>query len=84
MIDTLSLAKLIIYIVLIQPAVYCFIKHGHNGVLGWFYVQVFCVLRIITSGLTVHPDTSSKIATILGGVGLSPLLLASVGLLHEA
>lgn len=84
MLDSLSLAKLIIYAVLLQPTFYCMVKHGRHGFLGWFYLQVFCVLRIVTSGRALRPNQDSKTTTIWNGVGLSPLLFACAGLLHES
>jgi hypothetical protein len=82
-VDALSVAKLAIYIVLVQPSIYVFFKHGKLGFLGWLYVNTFCVLRIVTDALTIHPNTS-KATLILAGIGMAPLLFACAGILHEA
>lgn len=84
MTDSISAAKLAIYIVFAQPALYCLFKHGKVGFLGWFYVQTFCVLRIVTGGIGLHGSNTSTGSIILSSIGLSPLLLAASGVLHEA
>lgn len=84
MTDSISAAKLAVYIVLIQPALYCLWKHGKTGFLGWFYVQLFCVLRIATGGLGLHGSSTGISGVVLSSIGLSPLLLAIAGVLHEA
>ncbi|KAL7928225.1 hypothetical protein V8C35DRAFT_333375, partial [Trichoderma chlorosporum] len=82
--DGLSAAKLAIYLVLVQPALFCLWKHGKTGFLGWLFVQVFCVLRIATGGIGLHGSQKGEAAVILNSIGLSPLLLAIAGILHEA
>ncbi|KAF4460307.1 hypothetical protein FALBO_12917 [Fusarium albosuccineum] len=84
MTDSVAAAKLAVYIVLAQPALYCLFKHGKTGFLGWFYVQLFCVLRIVTGGIGLHNSSISTGSIILNSIGLSPLLLAASGILHEA
>ena len=82
--DGLSAAKLAIYLVLLQPALFCLWKHGKTGFLGWLFVQAFCVLRIVTGGIGLHGSQKGEAALILGSIGLSPLLLAISGILYEA
>lgn len=84
MTDSISAAKLAIYIILLQPALYCLFKHGKTGFIGWLYVQIFCVLRIVTGSIGLHETNSSTGSIILNSIGLSPLLLAASGILHEA
>jgi NADH:ubiquinone oxidoreductase subunit 6 (subunit J) len=84
MTDSIAAAKLALYIILAQPAIYCLFKHGKTGFIGWLYVQIFCVLRIVTGGIGLHDAGSSTGTVILNSIGLSPLLLAASGILHEA
>lgn len=84
MTDAVSVAKLVVYLVLAQPAFYCLWKHGRTGFLGWFYVQLFCVLRIVTGAIGIHGSAIGVGPVILNSIGLSPLLLAIAGVLHEA
>lgn len=85
MVDALSTAKLVIYIILSQPALYVAFKHGRPGFLGWLYVQLFCGLRLVTDALTIKPGlASTEVTMILSSIGLAPLLFACAGVLHEA
>ncbi|KAJ5930999.1 hypothetical protein N7466_006492 [Penicillium verhagenii] len=85
MVDALSTAKLVIYIILAFPAAYINLEHGKPGFLGWFYLQLFCALRLVTDVLTIKPGlASAEVTMILKSVGLAPLLFACAGVLHEA
>jgi hypothetical protein len=87
MAEPLYIATLIIYLVLAQPAFYCLWKHVKRGILGWLYLQFFCVLRVVASAVTIYEEDAHKSGStslILSSVGLSPLLLAAAGVLHEA
>jgi len=60
-----------------------------HGLLGWLYLFAFCTLRLVGSGLQISASKSEdvdKIATaaLISSIGLSPLLLATTGILHEA
>ncbi|KAL1867428.1 hypothetical protein Plec18167_008701 [Paecilomyces lecythidis] len=83
----LPLAQLIIYCILVLPILYCLYRHGKPGLLGWLYLFIFCTLRIVGSGLEIghgNVDSSSSSALLVNNIGLSPLLLAAIGILHEA
>jgi hypothetical protein len=77
----LSTVELAIYAFLVPPAIYILIKHGKSGLLGWLYLTAFLSLRIIGGGLALE---NSSIANIISSIGLSPLILAAAGILHEA
>ncbi|KAK1244033.1 hypothetical protein MKX08_002171 [Trichoderma sp. CBMAI-0020] len=77
----ISTAELIIYATLSIPTLYILFKHGRDGLLGWIYLFAFCSLRVIGSAMDLSGNTS---AGIISSVGLSPLLLAASGILHEA
>ena len=85
---SVSVASIIVYLALLQPTLFCFWKHGKRGFLGWFYVQLFCLVRIIGSGFAIYginKHSPGGVATlVLQSVGLSPLLLGAVGILHES
>ncbi|KAL6874436.1 hypothetical protein HDV57DRAFT_523885 [Trichoderma longibrachiatum] len=81
--DGLSAAKLALYLILIQPALFCLWKHGRTGFLGWFFVQIFSILRIATGGIGLHGNAKGEAALILSSIGLSPLLLGISGILYE-
>ncbi|KAE8444747.1 hypothetical protein EG329_014307 [Mollisiaceae sp. DMI_Dod_QoI] len=84
----LPVATLIIYIILIQPITFCLFKHGRHGILGWLTIQIFCGIRIVGSIIQIHQEnthsTDTTTVLLLNNIGLSPLLLAALGILHEA
>lgn len=87
-IENLELANLAFYAIMCLPALYCAIKHGKIGLVGWFYVNVMCGLRLVGNGMAYHSLSTtgepSKAGTIITGIGLSPLVLAALGILNEA
>lgn len=83
-----DLAQLVFYTIIIFPTFYCLIVHGRHGLLGWMYAVAMCLLRIVGNAIAFHAmvsdGTVNKVASILNGVGLLPLMMAALGLLHEA
>jgi len=76
-------AQLAIYAALSLPTIYVLIRHGKRGFLGWFYLFVFETLRIV-GGAMLLKDPLSTGAIVISSIGISPLLLATLGILHEA
>lgn len=79
--SSVTTAQLAIYALLAIPVLFLLYKHGHPGILGWIYLFAFCSLRVIGGALALK---ESKTASIVGNIGLSPLLLATCGFIHEA
>jgi hypothetical protein len=84
MVNWLSIFEVAVYIVLVNPATYILFAHGRKGILGWLAIQSFCFTRIIGNILILKDGTHSTAATIVNSIGLSPLLIGIVGILHEA
>ena len=86
--EGLELAQIIFYALATLPAIYCFAAHGKHGLAGWLYVIAMCGLRLVGNAMAYHALTSTgqpnKTASIINGIGLSPILLAALGILHEA
>ncbi|KUI56000.1 hypothetical protein VP1G_03377 [Cytospora mali] len=80
--NPLSAAELVIYAILSIPVLYICARHWPAGVLGWFYLCAFCTLRIVAGAMSIN--SNSGVASIISSVGLSPLILATCGILHEA
>ncbi|KAE9379548.1 hypothetical protein N431DRAFT_451397 [Stipitochalara longipes BDJ] len=83
----LSIFILIFYIVLLQPVTFIFYCHGLRSWLAWLPFQSLCFLRIVGSGIqldTHKTKTITIVALVLNNIGLAPLLLAAIGILHEA
>ncbi|KAI1848703.1 hypothetical protein JX266_005562 [Neoarthrinium moseri] len=60
-------------------------KHGvrHGAILGWGYLFIFLTLRIVSSAMQMN-DPRNPSAALVASIGLSPLLLSAVSILHEA
>jgi hypothetical protein len=83
----LSVAELVVYILAVSLAFYCLIRHGKYGTLGWIYLVIFCILRIVGAALLIGSENKGTVSTtalIINGVALSPLLLSTDGILHES
>ncbi|PYI07754.1 hypothetical protein BO78DRAFT_406290 [Aspergillus sclerotiicarbonarius CBS 121057] len=85
--EHLDMANLAFYAIISLPALYCLVMHGKHGLLGWMYVLAMCGLRIAGNAMALnaaHHNQVNTTAAVINGIGLSPLLMASTGLLHEA
>ncbi|KFY27481.1 hypothetical protein V493_03465 [Pseudogymnoascus sp. VKM F-4281 (FW-2241)] len=86
----ISIALLLIYIPLLLVAALLSKRHGFGRSSGWIFLVLFCILRILSACLNLalinNPSsTSIHVAySITNSIGLSPLLLASLGLLNRA
>lgn len=81
MTNALSAAELAIYILLTPPALYILVQHGKYGLLGWLGVFFFSTIRLVAGATSLHSD--NPMASVISSIGLSPLLLAALGILHE-
>lgn len=85
----ISIPQLIIYAILFPLAAFVGFRHGFRKASGWLYLSIFTAIRIASSCLGVvsyhHPTNRDDLVwySVLGGVGISPLLLASKGLLSR-
>ncbi|XRM42652.1 hypothetical protein ABZX51_005861 [Aspergillus tubingensis] len=84
-----AIAELIVYIPISLVTLFVVLRHGFHRQLGWIYLFIFSGVRIAGAVMEVlsdlHPDNTSDVewAIILQSVGLSPLLLSSLGLLKR-
>lgn len=85
--EQISIALIAIYTPAILVAIFLAFKHGFGRSAGWRYVIVFSLLRIVGSVLqimTVSNPTSIGLytgAAVCQSIGVSPLLLTTLGLL---
>src|ERR1700761_2699256 len=81
----LSIAELAIYIVLLQPTLWLFYRHGRLAISAFFYLTAFEILRIVAAGIQIGNRNDARPSTsgaIVSSIGLSPLLLAYAGFLN--
>lgn len=88
--ESLNIAELAIYAPLLLLTLFVIFRHGLRRQSGWIYLAIFCLIRLIGAALGVaavkkEPSDVSELewSVILGSVGISPLLLASLGLLKR-
>ena len=87
--DGVSILKLVIYTPYLFASIYVCFRMGFMKGSGWIYLSIFCLLRIIgasaqLASISSHSTTPYTIAAICDAVGLTPLFLASLGLISRA
>ncbi|OBT48967.1 hypothetical protein VE00_00669 [Pseudogymnoascus sp. WSF 3629] len=86
----ISIALLVLYTPLLLLGAFLSKRHGFGRSSGWIFLVLFCILRLLSGALNlalINSPTSSSLHiaySITNSVGLSPLLLASLGLLNRA
>ncbi|KAJ5725464.1 uncharacterized protein N7483_006821 [Penicillium malachiteum] len=87
--EHIAIAELVIYIPVTLVTILVVLRHGFHKQLGWIYLSIFGVIRIAGAIMEIlstnHPDNANdkEWALILQSVGLSPLLLSTLGLLKR-
>ena len=87
--ESLDIAELAIFSPLLLLTLIVIYRHGFHRQSGWIYLSIFCLIRIIGGALGIaaekNPSNVSDLewSAILGSIGISPLLLASLGLLKR-
>ena len=81
----LAIAEIVFYIPAGSLAIFVSLRHGFGRALGWSYLVILALVRIVGNAITIYSETASNpsqgiITTgiILASVGLSPLLNALV------
>ena len=87
--EHIAIAELVIYIPVTLLAIFVVFRHGFHKQLGWIYLCIFGIIRIAGAIVEVlstkNPDNENdkEWALILQSIGLSPLLLSTLGLLKR-
>ncbi|KAF7563754.1 hypothetical protein G7046_g402 [Stylonectria norvegica] len=83
-----SIAELIVYIpAIILSAILCS-RHGFTRASGWVYTLILCLVRIVGAVCQLmtysnHSSGLEKTTLIVDSIGISPLLLATLGMLSR-
>lgn len=78
---------IVIYAIFLIPTIFIWRKHGGPGFLCYNYIYGFCAVRIAGSVLSLAAIPNPSLltpATIVNSMAISPLILAALGMLHEA
>ncbi|KAI5201900.1 hypothetical protein E4T39_05052 [Aureobasidium subglaciale] len=87
--EILAIVELVVYVPALIVTFAIVIRQGFKRQLGWIYLAIFCTIRIVGSilGILSHNNPSdvedAEWAGIFQSIGLSPLILASFGLLKR-
>jgi hypothetical protein len=86
--DIVAAIELAVYIPAVIVAVIICVRHGFNRSSGWIYTLILCIVRIAGTvcQFLSHQDHSNGLIEakiIIDSIGLSPLLLATLGLLSR-
>lgn len=87
--ENIAIAELVVYIPIALLTLLVIFRHGFHKQLGWIYLSIFSGIRIagaimeILSTKNPNNENDREWAIILQSVGLSPLLLATLGLLKR-
>ncbi|KAJ5382127.1 hypothetical protein N7517_000038 [Penicillium concentricum] len=87
--EHVAIAELIIYIPTALLTIWVVLRHGFHKQLGWIYLSIFSGIRVggavmeILSTKNPNNANDKEWALILQSVGLSPLLLSTLGLLKR-
>ncbi|KIV87847.1 hypothetical protein PV11_03365 [Exophiala sideris] len=85
--DGVSIGRLAYYVPALFVSVVVIAKHGARRAFGWIFLTIFCLIRIIGSAAQLdtinnnNPKTPETIALVCTVLGLSPLLLSTLGIL---
>ncbi|KAH7140273.1 hypothetical protein B0J13DRAFT_596561 [Dactylonectria estremocensis] len=86
--DGLAIWQLIYYIIALCCSLWVSAHHGFMKSSGWIFLTIFSIIRIISCSaqlatITAQSDTPVTISVITGFFGLSPLLLATLGIVSR-
>jgi hypothetical protein len=83
-----AIAQLVFFVAAIPLAIYCLIKHGKHGLLGWFFITTFCAVRIVGAAIIVSAESAQKPVSeaglIISSVAIAPLIISIGGIAHES
>jgi hypothetical protein len=86
--DVVAAIELAVYVPASILAVVICIRHGFNRSSGWIYTLILCTVRIAGAvcqflSQSNHSTDLIEAKIIIDSIGLSPLLLATLGLLSR-
>ncbi|KAE9366860.1 hypothetical protein N431DRAFT_417792 [Stipitochalara longipes BDJ] len=87
--EVIAYAELVVYIPIFLLTAIIIFRHGFQKQLGWIYLTIFCIVRVAGAIFEIKREhaptnkTDIEWSEILQSVGLSPLLMASMGLLKR-
>lgn len=86
--DVVAAVELAFYIPTTILAIFVCARHGFNRSSGWIYTLILCIVRVVGAIIQLqsrHNPSNGLIEAkiIVDSIGISPLLLATLGLLSR-
>jgi hypothetical protein len=86
--NSIAVLKVVFYSIALPISLFVSFRHGIAKSSGWIFLSIFSAIRIINGAsqlatISDHSETVAEMAIITGLLGLSPLLLATLGLLSR-
>ena len=87
--DGVAIFRLVYYAPCIVGSLVVAWKHGFLKSSGWIFLSIFSILRVVGAAAQIatidnlNNNTAFTIALICSVMGLSPLLMATLGLLSR-
>jgi hypothetical protein len=86
--EIVSIIELAFYIPTVFAAVATCVRHGFHRRNGWVFTLILCIVRIVGAICQIcseHDESDGLITAtiIIDSIGLSPLLLATLGMLSR-
>jgi hypothetical protein len=83
-----SIGELIVYVPAIVLSLIVCIRHGFRRSSGWLYTLILCQIRIVGAICQLISENKPsegliRATLIIDSIGLSPLLLATLGMLSR-
>ena len=88
--DAVAVFQLVYYSPCLFGAIFVTSRHGAMKNSGWIFLTIFCIVRIVGASARLatitspNSNTAYTIALVCSVLGLSPLLMASLGLISRA
>jgi hypothetical protein len=88
-VEGVAIGEICVYVPIFILTLVVVFRHGFKREMGWIYLAIFSIIRLTGAGFKIESDhnpdskTDAEWAAILQSVGLSPLLMASLGLLKR-
>jgi len=81
-----SIVEIVVYLPLLVAALAVCLRHGFKKAEGWIFLIILCVVRVAGAACNLVAFNNPSIGlfeavAILNSVGVSPLLLATIGVL---
>jgi len=83
--EILDIVELIYFIPALVASVFVVLKHGGNRLLGWRFLVLICLFRVVGAILSIvsihHPSSGIITAADVNNFGLSAIICTALGLL---